>query len=174
MPSGQKAISNRWVFDTKSDGHKKARLVAKGFSQIEGVDYDEIFSPVVRYETFCITCALAALEGWHMDALDIRSAFLYGDLDEEIYMKQPEGFAVKGKEHKILCLKRALYGLKQAANAWFCKLNKSMDKLGFIRTQSDAGIFIHRSKDNQLIIACIYVDDVIFCGSNKDLVRLKK
>ena len=82
LPPGRKAIKNRWVFDIKSDGRKKARLVAKGFSQVEGIDYDEIFSPVVRFETVCILFALAALKNWHISALDIKTAFLYEQLDK--------------------------------------------------------------------------------------------
>jgi transposase InsO family protein len=99
-PTGRKIIRNRWVFDIKTDGRKKARLVAKGFSQIEGIDYDEIFSPVVRYETVRLIFALAAIQRWHMYSVDVKTAFLYGELDEELYMLQPEGFRVKGQEHK--------------------------------------------------------------------------
>jgi hypothetical protein len=88
----------------KTDGHKKARLVAKGFSQVEGIDYDEVFSPVVRFETVRIMFALTALSGWHISGLDVKTAFLYGKLNEEIYMEQPEGFKIKGQEHKVLRL----------------------------------------------------------------------
>jgi len=97
-PKGHKAIKNRSVFDLKSDGCKKARLVAKGFSQVEGIDYDAIFSLVVQFETvqLMIALALATLKNWHITGLDIKTAFLYGELDEELYMEQPEGFKVKG------------------------------------------------------------------------------
>ena len=118
-PKGAKLVKNRWVFAIKSDGCKKARLVAKGFSQSEGIDYNEIFSPVVQYETVRTLLAVAALEHWTILALDVKSAFLYGKLDETIYMDQPQGFVVKGKESKVLLLHRALYGLKQAARAWW-------------------------------------------------------
>jgi len=105
LPKGHKAIRNRWVFMTKSNGRKKARLVAKGFSQIEGIDFDHIFSLVVRYESICLLLAVAALENWHIEGLDIKSAFLYGQLDEEIYMEQPEGFKIHGQEWKVLHLR---------------------------------------------------------------------
>jgi hypothetical protein len=108
LSHGRKAIKNRWVFNIKTDGWKKARLVAKGFSQIEGIDYDEIFSPVVRFETVRIMFALATLNGWHISGLDVKTAFLYGKLDEEIYMEQPEGFKIKGQERKVL--RRAWHG----------------------------------------------------------------
>jgi len=117
-PKGHKVIKNRWVFDLKSDGHKKARLVAKGFLQVEGIDYDAIFSPVVQFETVQLMLALAALKGWHISGLDVKTAFLYGELDEELYMEQPEGFKVKGQKGKVLRLLCAIYGLKQAALAW--------------------------------------------------------
>ncbi len=127
---GRKVIKNQWVFDLKSDGHKKARLVAKGFSQVEGIDYDEIFSPVVWFETVQMMLALAALRDWHISGIDVKTAFLYGDLDEELYMEQPEGFKIPGQQNKVMCLKKAIYRLKQAALAWWIVLDKSMSSLG--------------------------------------------
>ena len=173
-PKGRKVIKNRWVFDVKSDGRKKARLVAKGFSQVEGVDYDQIFSPVVRFETVRLLLALSALEDWYITGLDVRNAYLYGKLDEEIYMEQPEGFAAKGQEHKVLRLLRALYGLKQAGLAWWRTLNESMKELGFKRLVSDAGIFVFRDEDGGMVIVIVYVDDALFCGRNKALVNKMK
>jgi Reverse transcriptase (RNA-dependent DNA polymerase) len=118
-PKDCKIIRNRWVFDLKSDGHKKARLVAKGFSQIEGINYDEIFLLVVWFETVQMMIALVTLKKWHIQGLDVKTTFLYGELDEELYMEQPEGFKVKGQEGKVMHLKRTIYGLKQAALAWW-------------------------------------------------------
>ena len=103
-PDGRKVIRCRWVFDVKSDGRKKARLVALGDSQVEGVDYDVIFSPVVRFESVRLILVLAARENWYITGLDVRSAYLYGKLDEEIYMEQPEGFKTRGSEHKVIRL----------------------------------------------------------------------
>ena len=159
LPLGRKAIRNRWVFDIKTDGRKKARLVAKGFSQVEGIDYDEVFSPVVRFETVRIMFALAALNSWHISGLDVKTAFLYGKLDEEIYMEQPEGFKIKGQERKVLRLRRAIYGLKQAALAWWRELANSLKEMGFKRLYSDAGIFICRHSDGTFAIIVAYVDD---------------
>src|SRR5882757_11443291 len=104
--------------------------MAKGFSQVEGVDFDEIFSPVVRYETVRLMFALASLEGMYMTGLDVKTAFLYGKLEEEIYMLQPEGCALKGKERKVMRLCRALYGLKQAALAWWKERESFMQTIG--------------------------------------------
>jgi len=94
LPPGHKAIKNHWVFNLKSDGHKKAHLVAKGFLQIEGLDFDEIFSLVVQFKSVHTILALAALEKWKIEGLDVKSTFLYGTLDEELYMEQPQGFKV--------------------------------------------------------------------------------
>ena len=171
-PAGRRVIKNRWVFDLKSDGRKKARLVAKGFSQVEGIDYDDIFSPVVRFETVRMMIALAALKNWHITGLDVKTAFLYGELDEELYMEQPEGFKLNGQEHKVMRLKRAIYGLKQAALAWWKALDKSMAALGLTRLLSDSGLFVNKDKT---IVAIVYVDDVLFLGADKPkLLRVKE
>jgi hypothetical protein len=173
LPQGYRPLSNRWVFLVKPDGRRRARLVVKGFLEIEGIDYNEIFSPVVRFETVRIMLALGSLQGWHFEGLDVVTAFLYGELTEKIFMKQPEGFVIRGKEHKVLRLKKALYGLKQASNAWWKALSKSLKKFGFKRTKSDAGIFIWWiGKD--FVILIVYVDDLVFCGPNQRLVRKKK
>jgi Reverse transcriptase (RNA-dependent DNA polymerase) len=116
--------------------------------------------------------ALAALKKWHVQGLDIKTAFLYGELDEELYMEQPEGFKVKGQEGKVMRLKRAIYGLKQVALAWWKALDKSMVWLGFTHLLSDLGIFISKDKS---IIAIVYVDNILFLGPNKkDLLHAKE
>ena len=171
-PKGRKVIKNRWVFDLKPDGRKKARLVAKGFSQVEGIDYDEIFSPVVRFETVRMMIALAALKDWHISGLDVKTAFLYGELDEELYMEQPEGFKDPKNKNKVMRLKKAIYGLKQAALAWWKALDKSMATLSCTRLVSDSGIFVNKEKT---IVIIVYVDDVLFLGANKkDISSLKQ
>ena len=93
--------------------------MVKGFSQVEGMDYDQVFSPVVHFETVCLIISMAALEGWVLHGLDIHNAYLYGKLDEEIYMEQPKGFSVPSKASHVLHLQQALYGLKQARLAWW-------------------------------------------------------
>jgi len=91
----------RWVFMKKSDSRTKAHFIAKGFTQVFGNDYEETFSPVARFETLCLIISLAALHDWKIEALDVKMAFLYGELDEEIYMQQPEGYVIKGKETDV-------------------------------------------------------------------------
>ena len=169
LPQGRKAIKNRWVFNIKSDGRKRARLVAKGFSQIEGIDFDELFSPVVRYETARLIFGVAALEDWEIESVDVKAAYLYGKLDEEIYMEQPEGFKTILK-HKVWKLHRALYGLKQSGLAWWRELTASMKELGFKRCASDAGVYYYIDQGTkQLIIALVYVDDVAIIGQKTKL-----
>ena len=101
LPKGRKAVKNCWVFNIKPDGCYRSRLVAKGFSQVEGIDFDELFSPVVCYETVRLLLAIAALENLDIQSVDIKTAYLYGNLDKEIYMEQPEGFKLPGKKNKV-------------------------------------------------------------------------
>jgi len=174
LPPGHKAIKNHWVFDLKSDGRKKACLVTKGFSQVEGLDFDEIFSPVVWFKSVCTILVLAALEKWKIEGLDVKSAFVYGMLDEELYMEQPQGFKVLGNKHKVLCLKKAIYGLKQAAHTWWHELDRSLKALGFSHLYANAGIFVAKHADGTMVIILTYVDDIILTGPNITQVASKK
>ena len=119
---------------------------------------------MVRFETVRTLVAYAASKNWHISGLDIKTAFLYGKLNEELYMEQPEGFKLKGQEYKVMRLKRAIYGLKQAALAWWKALDKSMADQGFARLLSDSGIFVNKDKS---IVAIVYVDNVLFMGADK-------
>ena len=113
---------------------------------------------------------MAALHDWHITGLDVRNAFLYGELDEEIYMEQPEGFRVPGRLDVVFRLIKALYGLKQAGLAWWRTLRESMIELGFENLVSDTGLYVFRD-ERGFVIAVIYVDDAIFCRPNKNLVQ---
>jgi hypothetical protein len=129
LPKNQKAIGLKWVFKVKKDPDgnivkHKARLVAKGYAQRQGVDFNEVFAPVARIETVRVLLALAAQNGWEVHHMDVKSAFLNGDLLETVYVQQPLGFIV-GKGDKVLKLRKALYGLRQAPRAWNAKLDKS-------------------------------------------------
>ena len=171
LPKGKKAIGNRWVFDIKPDGQKCAHLVAKEFSQIEGINFNELFSPVIQHESVRLLLALAALEDWVMEAVDVKITLLYGKLDEDIYMCQPEGFLVQGKEQLVWRLKHVIYRLKQAALAWWREFYNSVKRLGFVHLHSDARIFINKTH-NIIIIA--YVDDCIFMGKNLKSIKQAK
>lgn len=128
LPPGHKAIGLKWVYKLKKDTNgnvvkRKARLVAKGYVQRYGIDYEEVFSPVARIETIRLLLALAAKQGWQVHHVDVKSAFLNGDLQEEVYVSQPEGFVKEQHREKVYRLYKALYGLRQAPRAWNAKLN---------------------------------------------------
>ena len=128
-------------------------LSYKRISQVEDLDFDQIFSPVVCYETVHLMLALAALENWHMEAVDIQSAYIYGKLNEEIFMEQLKELKIPGSENKVLHLKKALYGLKQAGLTWWNTLNDPMKELGFEWIKSDPGIFLYKRKDSLMVVA---------------------
>nr|GEY18901.1 ribonuclease H-like domain, reverse transcriptase, RNA-dependent DNA polymerase [Tanacetum cinerariifolium] len=126
----------KWVFKTKRDAKGKiikykARLVAKGYVQEPGIDFDEVFAPVARIETVRLILALAAYRGWQVHHLDVKSAFLHGDLKEEVYVIQPEGFIQQGNLGKVYKLTKALYGLRQVPRAWNMKLDQTLKSLDF-------------------------------------------
>jgi hypothetical protein len=135
--------------------------------------FHQLFSPVVHFESVQLIFALAALENMYSTGVDVHNAHLYGKLDEEIYMKQPEGFIARGQENKVIRLQHALYGLKQAGLAWWRELNSSINKLGFKHLLSDAGLFVCKDY-KEIIIAIVYVDDAMFFGKNKAQVDFKK
>jgi Reverse transcriptase (RNA-dependent DNA polymerase) len=136
LPQGRKPIGCRWVFKIKRDAkgdieHYKARLVAKGFSQTEGIDYHETFAPVAKFNSIRTLLAIAAQHNLEVHQLDVKTAFLHGDLEEEIYMQQPEGFIQADQKHQVCKLKKSLYGLKQAGRTWYQKLDTYLRQLGF-------------------------------------------
>ncbi|RVW83244.1 Retrovirus-related Pol polyprotein from transposon TNT 1-94 [Vitis vinifera] len=134
LPVGKKALHNKWVYRIKNehDGSKryKARLVVKGFQQKEGIDYTEIFSPVVKMSTIRLVLGMVAAENLHLEQLDVKTAFLHGDLEEDLYMIQPEGFIVQGQENLVCKLRKSLYGLKQAPRQWYKKFDILCIELG--------------------------------------------
>ena len=148
-------------------------MVAKGFTQVYGTDFEETFSPVAWFETICILLALAALEDWYIESLDVKTAYLYGNLDKGVYMGQPEGYMKKGQERKVCHLLKSLYRLKQSALQWNKELHKSLLTLGFTRTRSDAGVY-YKFEGTNIIVVIIYVDDVLFMGSNPKLMKKEK
>ncbi|KAL5821701.1 hypothetical protein ACOSQ3_023583 [Xanthoceras sorbifolium] len=178
LPPGKKALHNKWVFRIKEEhnGNKryKARMVVKGFQQKEGIDYNEIFSPVVKLTTIRLVLKIVAAENLHLEQLDVKTAFLHGDLEEEIYMRQPEGFKEAGKENLVCRLKKSLYGLKQAPRQWYKKFDSFMSSSGFTRCQADHCCYIKRF-DNSFIILLLYVDDMLIAGSDmQEIMNLKR
>ena len=147
-------------------------MVAKGFTQVYRIDFEETFSPIAWFETVHILLALAVLEDWDIESLDVKTAYLYSELDEEMYMEQPEGYK-KGQGEKVCRLLKSLYRLKQSALQWNKELHKSLLTLGFTHTRSDASVYYKFDKAN-ITVVIIYVDDVLFMGSNLKLVRKEK
>ena len=128
LPKDRKAIGCKWVLRKKLKSYGsldkyKARLVAKGFTQVEGIDYEETFSPIVKFQSIRTFAALVACRDLELHQMDVKTAFLNGELEEEIYMKQPEGFVAQGHDDEVYKLNRALYGLKQASRQWYRKFH---------------------------------------------------
>ncbi|KAL5814639.1 hypothetical protein ACOSQ3_025434 [Xanthoceras sorbifolium] len=177
LPSGKKALHNKWVVRIKEEhnGNKryKARLIVKGFQQKEGIDYNEIFSPLVKLTTIRLVLKIVAAENLHLEQLDVKTAFLYGDLEEEIYMRQPKDFIEEGKENLVCKLKKSLYGLKQAPRQWYKKFDSFMSSSGFTRCQAEHCCYIKKF-DNSFIILLLYVDDILVAGSTmQEIINLK-
>ena len=139
----------------------KSRLVVQGYNKKEGIDYDDTFAPVARMETIRILIAFAAIMGFKLYQMDVKSAFLNGDLKEEVYVKQPPGFENAELPNHVFRLNKALYGLKQAPRAWYERLSKCLLKNGFKRGKIDNTFFLLK-REQELLIIQVYVDDIIF------------
>jgi hypothetical protein len=177
LPVGKKALHNKWVYRVKEEhnGSKrhKARLVVKGFQQKEGIDFTDIFSPVVKLNTIRSVLSIVAAEGLHLEQLDVKTAFLHGDLDEEIYMQQPEGFSVKGKEKLVCRLTKSLYGLKQAPRQWYKKFDGFMQRHGYNKCNADHCCYFKRFESSYIILL-LYVDDMLVAGPDMDEIQMLK
>ncbi|KAF7785142.1 hypothetical protein Agabi119p4_1307 [Agaricus bisporus var. burnettii] len=163
LPPGKKVVNSGWVFKVKrlADGsieRYRACLVAKGYSQHPGFDFTEVFAPTFRPASLRLIVALAAREGYKMRSVDISSAFTYGELEEEIYMRQPEGYHI-GSPNMVFRLRKSLYGLKQAARQWNKKLRSVLEGIGYSRLRSDSSIYIYSKGDIKVIVP-IFIDDI--------------
>ncbi|GJT30402.1 ribonuclease H-like domain, reverse transcriptase, RNA-dependent DNA polymerase [Tanacetum coccineum] len=171
LPKGRKAIGLKWVFKTKKDANgniikHKARLVSKGYTQEHGIDFEEVSAPVARMETVRLLLTIAANNKWEVHHLDVKSAFLHGDLKEEVYVTQPEGFIKREDNGKVYRLIKALYGLRQAPRAWNIKLDNTLKSLDFKKCALEQAIYTKTSRDLTLLIG-VYVDDLIITGTPK-------
>ncbi|KAE8704478.1 hypothetical protein F3Y22_tig00110450pilonHSYRG00264 [Hibiscus syriacus] len=166
-----KPISCKWVSKIKRrpDGsieRYKARLVARGFSQQYGLDYDETFSPVAKLTIVRVLLALVANKDWNLWQMDVKNAFLHGELDREIYMTQPMGFQSQDHPEYVCKLRKALYGLKQAPRAWYGKIAEFLTKSGYLVTPADSSLFV-KANEGKLSIVLVYVDDLIITGDDE-------
>ncbi|RVX06993.1 Retrovirus-related Pol polyprotein from transposon TNT 1-94 [Vitis vinifera] len=175
---GKKALHNKWVYKIKNehDGSKryKARLVIKGFQQKKGIDYIEIFSPVMKMSTIRLVQGMVVAENLHLEQLDVKTTFFHGDLEEDLYMIQPEGFIVQGQENLVCKLRKSLYGLKQAPRQWYKKFDNFMHRIGFKRCEVDHCCYV-KFFDNSYMILLLSVGDMLIVGSDiEEINNLKK
>jgi transposase InsO family protein len=174
-PAEQNIIGTKWIFKNKTDEYgtvvrNKAHLIAQGYTQIEGVDFDETFAPVARLESIRILLSIACHLGFKLYQMDVKSAFLNGVLQEEVYVEQPKGFQDPHHPHHVYKLKKALYGLKQAPRAWYECLTTYLLAKRFTRGQADRTLFI-RNQGTHKLIAQIYVNDIIFGATLESLAH---
>jgi hypothetical protein len=170
LPHGAKVIGTKWVFRNKRDERgvvfrNKARLVAQGYRQEEGIDYDEVFAPIAIIEAIRLFLAFVSYMGFTVYQMDVKSAFLYGTITEEVYVSQPPGFVDPAHPNKVYKVIKALYGLHQAPRAWYETLSSFLEENGYKRGVIDKTLFIKRDRKD-IILVQFYVDDIIF-GSTK-------
>ncbi|GJT85631.1 putative ribonuclease H-like domain-containing protein [Tanacetum coccineum] len=171
LPHGMKVIGTKWVYRNKRDERgvvvrNKARLVAQGHRQEEGIDYDKVFAPVARIEAIRLFLAFASFIGFIVYQMDVKSVFLYGTIDEEVYVSQPPGFVDPDHLKKVYKVVKALYGLHQAPRAWYATLSTFLEEHGYKRGTIDKTLFIKKDKKDIMLVQ-VYVDDIIFGSTRK-------
>jgi hypothetical protein len=175
LPSGRKLIDSKWVLNKKMNivgqiEKFKALLVAKGYSQVEGVDFGEFFSPIAKLTSIRVLMSLATAFDLEIEQMDVKTVFLHGDLKEEIYMKRLEGFVVKGNQELVYKLKRSLYGLKQTPRMWYQNFDMYILSLGFVISKVDHCVY-SKEEGGHFIYVALYVDDMLLIGNNMDAIN---
>ena len=182
LPEGKKVVDSKWIYKIKdgagdgADKIYKARLVAKGFTQQKGVDYNEVFAPVAKYSSIRLLCVLVTLFGLVLDQMDVVTAFLYGLLDEIIFMRQPQGFTRKGYENLVCKLLKSIYGLKQSPRQWYKRFDDFMIAQGFLRSVFDPCVYMKKVSNSVFgwIILVLYVDDMLIAAKDEsEVAKLK-
>lgn len=178
LPKGRKAIGNRWVFRVKENQageveRFKARLVAKGFAQKLGIDYEETFAPVAKFTSIRILLSLATKYGLAVHQMDLKTAFLNGQLDEDIHMAQPDGFTNMANPYYVCKLQRSLYGLKQSPRMWNKTIDDFMLSLEFKKCESDHCVYVKRDGEDMIFVA-LYLDDLILASSTSKMLQETK
>lgn len=179
LPPGCKPLGCKWIFKRKMrvDGTVekfKARLVIQGFKQKSGIDYFDTYAPVARISTIRLLIALASIHNLIIHQMDVKTAFLNGDLDEEVYMNQPQGFIMPGNENKVCKLIKSLYGLKQAPKQWHQKFDEVVLSNGYLLNQADKCVYSKFDESGKGVIICLYVDDMLIFGTDQNQVDLTK
>ena len=180
LPKSKKAVRCKWVYKRKEgtlgveEARYKARLVAKGYSQTPGVDFTDVFSPVVKHSSIRALLGIVALHDLELEQLDVKTAFLHGELEEDIYMQQPEGFVALGKEDYVCQLKKSLYGLKQSPRQWYKKFDTFMTTHDFRRSSYDSCVYFRVCDDGSFVYLLLYVDDMLIAAKDQKEVRKVK
>jgi hypothetical protein len=177
-PKSKDVVSSKWLFKIKhvADGSiekYKARFVAPGFSQKEGIDYEETFAPVARYTSIRTIIDLAAKMKWKLHQMDVKTSFLNGVIEEEVYIEQPQGFEVEVRKSHVCRLKKALYGLKQAPRTWYGRIDSFLTSLGFTKSKADSNLYF-KIMDNEPVILLLYVDDLFLTGEENVISECKR
>jgi hypothetical protein len=170
-------VRSKWIYKTKhsADGSiekYKARFVSRGFSQKEGIDYEETFAPVARYTSIRTTLAITTIMKWKIHQMDVKTTFMNGVVEEEVYVEQPQGFKTHDRKTHVCRLKKALYGLKQAPEAWYSRLGNFLMSLGFTKSKADPNLY-YKVEDNGPMILLLYVDDLFLTWNEKLIVECK-
>jgi hypothetical protein len=170
-PNNKNVIGTKWVFKNKLNEYRqvtrnKAKLVCKGYTQVEGINFEETFSPVSRMEAIRLLLSYACSKNIKVYQMDMKSTFLNGELEEEFYIEQPEGLQLSENTNYVCKLNKALYFLKQAPRAWYSRLDKYLQQVGFKKGSANNNLYIKVTQDSILLIE-VYVDDIIF-GSIDD------
>jgi len=174
FPAGRKPIGSKWVFKKKTNAEGKvdkykAWLVAKGYSQLSGIDFGDIFSPITNVASIRLHLSIVASFDFEVEQMDVKTIFLHGDLEEEIYMKQLEGCVVNGKRELVCKLKKSLYGLKRSPRMWYQKFDTFIQRLGFTRSKAYHCVYFKLIGDH-VIYLVLYVDDILLVGNDKEII----
>jgi len=179
LPKNQRVVGSKWVFKTKEGipgieaPRYKARLVANGFTQVEGIDYNEIFSPVVKHCSIRVLMAIINMYDLELEQMDVNTSFLHGELEETIYMQQSEGFVEDNT--KVCLLKKSLYELKQSRRQWYRRFDEFLVKAGFVISNYDSCVYMMRRNEKVILYLLLYVDDILMASFDRqEIQKLKK
>jgi len=173
LPEGKQKIGVKWAFKKKlnpdgSISKHKARLVAEGFLKRQSLDFLEVYAPMAQLETIIVVVAIACAKKGPLFQLYVKSAFLHGHLEEDVYIQKPPGFVIEGREHQVYKLRKALYGLRQAPRAWNRKIDSVLLKMQFTKCMVEHGVYVKEDRGRDLLIICLYVDDLLVTRLNSE------